>query len=169
MQEMVELTNRYGKAIGVMEKLEAHKRGFLHRAVSIFVFNAQGEFLLQRRADSKYHSPGLWSNTCCTHPRPGEDVTVAANRRLAEEMGMACALDSRFTFLYRTPVGNGLVEFEFDHIFTGITTELPKPNPDEVVAWEFVSPSALQQRINAEKETFTAWFPLILEQLKPVL
>jgi isopentenyl-diphosphate delta-isomerase len=169
MQEMVELTNRYGKAIGVMEKLEAHKRGFLHRAVSIFLFNTRGEFLLQRRADSKYHSPGLWSNTCCTHPRPGEDITGAANRRLMEEMGITCALQPRFTFIYRTPVGNGLLEFEYDHVFTGITTDLPQSNLDEVAAWQFISPDSLQYKLQAEKETFTAWFPLILEQLKPVL
>src|ERR1700748_433460 len=116
-QEEVILVNEYDVPLGSMEKLEAHQKALLHRAFSVFIFNGKGEMLLQQRAKGKYHSPGLWTNACCSHPRPGEDTQAAALRRLHEELGFATELEKCFAFTYRTAFDNGLTEFEFDHVF----------------------------------------------------
>ena len=129
------LVDSQDNPIGVMEKMMAHQTGKLHRAFSVFVFNDHEELLLHRRALTKYHSPGLWTNTCCSHPMPGEDVAVAAHRRLQEEMGMACTLVKTFDFVYRAELDNDLIEHEFDHVFFGRTNDIPVINPDEVCVW----------------------------------
>jgi isopentenyl-diphosphate delta-isomerase len=126
-----DLFNRYGD-VSTIGKMEAHGRGLLHRAISMFIFNDRNELLLQRRAAGKYHSPGKWSNTCCTHPLPGEAPWNAALRRLSEEMGLVATLTEVFTFSYRADVGNGFIENEFDHVFFGISNQDPDPDPTEV-------------------------------------
>jgi len=154
----VTLVDEKDNLVGVMEKLEAHRRALLHRAVSVFIFNSQGEWVLQRRALNKYHSSGLWSNTCCSHPYPGETALEAANRRLAEEMGMQCHLCEIFTFLYKEPLDNELTEFELDHIFVGVTDECPTINSDEVLEWKALSHSELNFKMKVNPELFTVWF-----------
>ena len=130
--EYVILVNNNDQPLGAMEKMEAHEKGVLHRAFSVFVYNTEGNMLLQKRADSKYHSPGLWSNTACSHPRTGENVDDAAHRRMMEELGFDCDLEKAFTFIYKSDVGQGLIEHEFDHVYVGTSDQLPNPNPDEV-------------------------------------
>lgn len=144
-------------------KLEAHQRGLLHRAVSVFVFDGT-RLLLQRRAATKYHSPRAWTNTCCTHPRPGETPLDSARRRLAEEMGIACELVERFTFVYRAEVGRGLVEHEHDHVFTGEWSGPPRPDPTEVDAWRWVELDDLRRELEREPERFTPWLARCLER-----
>lgn len=159
------LVDQEGNERGTMEKLEAHRRGELHRAFSIFVFNAQGELLLQRRALDKYHSGGLWSNTCCSHPRPGEPLSAAVQRRLVEEMGFQCPLSHRFSFIYRIDFHNGLSEHEYDHVFLGHYEGDPNPNPQEVAAWCWMAPAALQRAIAAEPARYTYWLRQSLERV----
>ena len=154
------LVDRNDREIGQMEKLAAHREGRLHRAFSIFLFNDEGSFLLQQRSLDKYHSAGLWSNTACSHPRPGESTHEAAARRLPEEMGLDCALDEVCQLIYRADLG-GLVEFEFDHILTGTSNEDPDPDPDEVQGWRWVSYGDLTQEMSADPERFTYWFRLV--------
>ena len=143
-----------------MEKIAAHREGLLHRAFSVLVFNSKGELLLQKRAEGKYHSPGLWSNTCCGHPRPGEDIGSAARRRLVEEMGLGCELEPAFTFRYEASMGNGLAESEMDHVFIGSTDDLPSPNADEVSDWRYVDRTSLEQGLSSYAARFTVWLPL---------
>ena len=135
--EQVILVDEKDKEIGLEEKIKAHKEGKLHRAFSVFVFNQKGEMLLQRRALTKYHSGGLWTNTCCSHPRKGEDVDKAASRRLKEEMGFSCGLKEVFSFIYKTGFDNGLMEHEFDHVFVGAYESEPKINPEEVAEYKW--------------------------------
>src|SRR5688500_14176064 len=130
-QEVI-LVNEQDVEIGKMEKLEAHQKAVLHRAFSVFIFNKKGEMLLQQRARNKYHSAGLWTNACCSHPSPGEDTLSAASRRLIEEMGFSTALTKIFEFTYQTRFDNGLTEHEYDHVYTGVFEGTIKPNPDEV-------------------------------------
>src|ERR1043165_4926793 len=136
MEEQVILVDEHDRGRGVMEKMEAHRRAELHRAFSVVIFNSKGEMLLQRRASGKYHSAGLYSNTCCSHPRPGEDTLSAANRRLKEEMGLETLLNKRCTFIYKTSFSNGLTENELDHVFEGTSDAVPAPDPDEVQSFE---------------------------------
>lgn len=150
---------------GVMEKMQAHITGSLHRAVSVFVFNSKGEFLLQQRALEKYHSAGKWSNTCCSHPRPDELSIDAANRRLREEMGIDCALKEWFNFTYRAEFDNGLVENEFDHVYIGKSDELPRPDPQEVASFKYLSAENLKADISKNPELYTPWFRLCLERI----
>ncbi len=157
LEEQVVLVNEQDQALGTMDKLEAHRRGTLHRAFSIFLFDEKGRLLLQRRALEKYHSGGLWTNTCCSHPRPGETVDQAAVRRLREEMGMTAALERRFTFIYKADVGQGLVEHELDHVLFGQTTGTPVPDPAEVMEWRFAQLDELGAEMRASPEKFTAW------------
>jgi isopentenyl-diphosphate delta-isomerase len=133
--------------------------------VSVFVFNSEGELLLQRRAPQKYHSGGLWSNTCCGHPRPGEDNQAAAVRRLKEEMGLSPPLGYAFEFTYRAALGSGLTEHELDHVFLGFTDESPYPDPEEVEDWRWVSLDDLRRELTTGPARFTAWFPLALERV----
>ena len=166
MIEYVQLVDEQDNDLGIMEKLAAHEQAKLHRALSVFVFNTKGAMLLQQRAIDKYHSGGLWTNTCCTHPMPKEPVSVAAQRRLQEEMGLHCALQHQFTFLYQADMGNGLVEHEFDHIFFGESDTLPQPNPDEVMDYVYMSFEDIKAKMLKEPEQFTAWFKLIIDKVK---
>lgn len=163
MQENVILVDEKDQQIGFKEKLQAHLDGDLHRALSVFICNDKGQWLLQRRALGKYHSPGLWTNTCCSHPRPSEAVLDAANRRLKEEMGICTALNKFKEVTYRLDVGSHLIEHEFDHIFVGLFNGEPEPNPGEVCDWKWVDYSALKQDISLHPENYTAWFKLILD------
>lgn len=161
----VVLVDVYDRPSGYMEKLEAHRRALLHRAVSVFIFNSRGQWLLQRRALTKYHSGGLWSNACCTHPYPGELAPEAAHRRLREEMGMDCPLDKLFHLIYRAPLGQGLTEYEYDHIFAGQTDDLPIANATEVSEWRYLSPEQLQDEQLRIPQEYTAWFRKLFPEI----
>lgn len=165
-EERVVLVDADDREVGTEEKLRAHRSGLLHRAVSVFVFDRLGRTLLQCRADGKYHSAGKWSNTCCSHPRPGETSIDAAERRLTEEMGIRCALSRAFSFEYRAELGDGLVEHELDHVFVGRFDGSPKPDPSEVQAWDWVELPKLRADCAADPDRYTAWLPLALLQLK---
>ncbi len=164
MREEVTLVDEHDRALGSAEKLNAHRSGQLHRAVSVFVFDSAGQMLLQQRAPTKYHSPGCWSNTCCGHPRPGETAGDAAHRRLREEMGIDCPLDLAFSFRYRADMGNGLVEHEYDHVFVGRFAGSPQPHPDEVGAWRWASFDEVIQDLAARPDQYTAWFRILLDE-----
>jgi isopentenyl-diphosphate delta-isomerase len=163
--DRVVLVDEQDRPLGTMPKLMAHLQGRLHRAFSVLVLNDAGELLLQRRADGKYHSSGLWSNTCCSHPRSGEPVLDAGHRRLREEMGFDCSLRPAGWFIYRADVGGGLVEHELDHILLGRWNGEPMPDPAEVGAWRWVPLPELRARVRRNPEHFTAWFRLLLERL----
>lgn len=152
------LVNEEDVAIGTMEKMEAHRRGVLHRAFSVFVFDEGGNMLLQQRSAEKYHGALLWSNTCCSHPYPGEEVERAATRRLGEEMGFTTSLEKIFTFTYKADVENDLIEHEYDHVFAGIYTGTIKLNPAEVAAYEYLPMETISKRLNEDPGSFTSWF-----------
>lgn len=166
MIEEVVLVNEEDEALGTMEKLAAHQQAVLHRAFSVFVFNLNGDLLMQQRAFSKYHSGGLWANTCCSHPRPGEHVADAAHRRLQEEMGFTTSLSKAFDFTYKATFDNGLTEHEFDHVFIGIYEGPVHFNPIEVAAYAFMSESELRAQIQETPNRFTAWFHIAYPALK---
>jgi len=165
MTEQVVLVDEYDQPIGQMEKMEAHEKGLLHRAFSIFIFNTKGELLLQQRAENKYHSGGLWTNTCCSHPRYGESNEVAAIRRLKEEMGMECELNYGFNFIYKAAFADGLIEHELDHVFFGVSDELPEINKTEVESYKYVNLKFLTDDINANPELYTPWLKICLERV----
>ena len=165
-EELVQLVNEQDEATGVMEKLQAHKQGLLHRAVSVILFNEKGELLLQQRAKGKYHSEQLWSNTCCTHPRPGESVQAAAERRLKEEMGIECSLEYGFNILYKAALDNDLIEHEYDHVFIGHSNAQPVPNENEVSSWLYLPVNAARNMLKESPEIFTPWFPLLFEKMQ---
>lgn len=155
----VVLVNEQDEVLGTMEKMEAHRRALLHRAVSVFLVNGKGEWLLQRRNISKYHSGGLWTNTCCTHPLPGESYEEAARRRLKEEIGIECGpLKYVFRFIYRAELDHELTEHELDYIFITTSNDLPCVNPEEVEEWEYVPFPSLKDSITATPEAYTVWF-----------
>lgn len=162
--EYVVLVDEQDRETGTMEKMQAHLEGRLHRAISVFIFNSKKELLLQKRAAGKYHSPGLWTNTCCSHPRPGESVKQAARRRLMEEMGMETDLHRSFTFVYRAEFDNGLTEHEFDHVFTGKSDVAPQPADEEVQAWRYVNIDMLETEMKADPAQFTEWFRICYEK-----
>lgn len=164
-RERVILVNERDVVVGEAEKLEAHRTGALHRAFSVFVQDGAGRVLLQRRTASKYHSGGLWSNTCCGHPRPGEDTPAAAARRLREEMGFVCPLEPAGTFVYRARLGD-LVEHEYDHVFAGVFDGSPQPDPAEVAEWRWVSVDELERNLAAHPGRYTVWLAPALEQLR---
>lgn len=166
--ELVVLVDASDRELGTMEKLEAHRRGVLHRAVSVVIFDRSGRMLLQRRASTKYHSPGLWANSCCSHPRAGELPLAAAHRRLAEEMGITCDLDAAFAFCYDADVGAGLREHEYDHVFIGTSDAAPQPNPAEVAEWRFVDERTMRDELARWPERFTPWFPILVRHLAAV-
>lgn len=166
MEEKVILVDSLDRELGEMEKMEAHLKGELHRAISVIVFNSRNEMLLQQRAFSKYHTPGLWSNTCCSHPRPGENVEKAANRRLLEEMGFQCHLVKAFDFVYKASFSNGLIEHEFDHVFIGAFDQNPSVNPEEAHAFRWITIDSLKKEMKATPEAFTIWFRLIIDQME---
>ena len=165
-KEQVILVNEKDEQIGLSEKLTAHQNGALHRAVSVFIFNKTGELLLQKRASTKYHGAGLWTNTCCTHPRDGESNEECAHRRLKEEMGFDTELNKRFSFMYKGEVENGLVENEFDHVFFGVYNGKIKTNPEEVEDCNFVSLGNVSKDADQHPERFSIWFRIILEKFK---
>jgi isopentenyl-diphosphate Delta-isomerase len=164
--EHVILVDADDVAVGTEQKLAAHRSGVLHRAFSVFVLNARGELLLQRRAERKYHSGGLWSNTCCGHPRPGEETRAAAERRLVEEMGFACALRGRGGFTYRAELADGLWEHEFDHVFLGFHDHDPQPDPGEVAEWRWEDVPSIERRLRRDPQLFTPWFAMALRRLE---
>lgn len=161
--DKVILVDSNDRAIGEMEKMQAHIAGVLHRAFSVFVFHPDGRLLLQRRADIKYHSPGLWTNTCCSHQQPGETTLQAAGRRLNEEMGMKCHIEDVYGFIYKAEVGDGLTEHEFDHILIGITDAKPQINPDEVSEYKYMYIPEIIADLKAMPERYTVWFRIIFE------
>lgn len=165
MMEQVVLVNELDQEIGLMEKMEAHEKALLHRAFSVFVFNEQGALLLQQRALSKYHSGGLWTNTCCSHPRPNETVLDAANRRLMEEMGFTTPLEKVLDFIYQAEFSNGLTEHEFDHVFIGQYNGAIVPDPNEVHAYEYRTMESIQASLDAKEGLFTAWFEIIFPKM----
>lgn len=152
--------------VGVMEKIQAHEQGLLHRAFSIFILNNNNQLLLQKRASSKYHSPGLWTNACCSHPNPNENTLIAANRRLYEEMGFNCTLTEIGSFTYNTKFDNGLIEHEFDHVFWGIYNGDIRPNPTEVEQSKWLSFDEIDNSLSTDKEQFTFWFHLAYPLVK---
>jgi isopentenyl-diphosphate Delta-isomerase len=164
-EERVILVDAEDEAIGTAGKLEAHERGELHRAFSIFVLNEAGEILLQRRAAVKYHGAGLWSNSCCGHPRPGEATDAAARRRLREELAIDCAVDRVFSFTYRAEMPGGLTEHEIDHVFIGRTERNPDPDPAEVEAWRWASAEQILAELADDPSLYTPWFAEALRGL----
>ncbi|GAC1381763.1 MAG: isopentenyl-diphosphate Delta-isomerase [Ginsengibacter sp.] len=164
MSEVI-LVDANDAPIGEMEKMEAHRLGVLHRAFSIFIFNKKGEMLLQRRAPNKYHNGGLWSNSCCSHPIPGEDTLAAAEKRLKEEMGFTTSLTKIFDFKYKTLFDNGLTEHEFDHVFVGEYDGQIIPNYNEISDYTFLSLDEISASIEANPEKFTSWFKIAFEKV----
>lgn len=162
--EQVILVNEADEAVGLIEKMRAHELGLLHRAVSLFVVNSRGEMLLQQRALHKYHSGGLWTNACCSHPRADESPLEAVSRRIQEEMGFACEPRFLFSFIYHARLDQNLQEHELDHVFVATFDGIPKPNPEEVAAYKFVSISELNADIVQNPENYTAWFKIIWEE-----
>lgn len=170
--EHVILVDEQDRETGTMEKMEAHEKGLLHRAFSIFLFNENGEMLLQKRASKKYHTGGLWTNTCCSHPRENESMDEALQRRLMQEMGIQCPVNKAFTMLYKSSLANGLTEHEFDHVYYGYFSEEPKPNPEEVEDWKYISLGELKADVEKNPENYTPWFVKLYSQMdkysKPV-
>ena len=165
MEEQVILVDLNDVPTGQMEKLEAHQKGVLHRAFSVFIFNSKNEILLQQRAKTKYHSAGLWTNTCCSHPRPGEANLEAANRRLSEEMGMHADLSYGFNFTYKATFGDGLTEHELDHVFFGYSNEAPVINTDEVESFRYLSLEELKLDIRKQPDLYTEWLKICLDEV----
>jgi len=164
MIDEVILIDDQDRVAGSMEKLQAHRRGLLHRAFSIFVFNDGFELMLQQRSSHKYHSAGLWSNTCCSHPLTGESLLDAAHGRLQHEMGFDCPLREVFSFTYQAEVGAGLTEHEFDHVFIGAYNGQPRPNPAEARDWRWIELPRLMQLMKTDPDSYTAWLKLIITQ-----
>lgn len=160
------LVDTNDNVIGEMEKLEAHRKALLHRAISVFITNSKGEWLLQQRALGKYHSNGLWTNTCCSHPYPGETSIDAANRRLMEEMGMKASLQQVFSFIYKEELDNHLTEHELDHVFIGVSHEKPEANNEEVLNWKYVEFDELKRNVTNNPEKYTVWFKKIFERVE---
>lgn len=163
-EELVVLVNEKDEKVGLMPKMEAHEKALLHRAFSVFVFNDENELLLQQRALDKYHSPGLWTNTCCSHQRDGENNINAGKRRLMEEMGFVTDLKEVMSFIYKASFDNGLTEHEFDHIMVGTFNGLPKINPKEVANWKWMPLEEVKTDIEKHPENYTAWFRIIFEK-----
>ncbi len=164
IEEQVILVNENDEQLGLMPKQEAHVKGVLHRAFSVFVYNDKKELMLQQRALHKYHSPGLWTNTCCSHQRDGESSLDAGKRRLSEEMGFTTSLKETTSFIYKAPFDNGLTEHEFDHILVGSYTGTPQINPDEVAAWKWMDMEAIKSDLEKNPEVYTAWFKIIFDK-----
>ena len=172
IKKQVVLVDSKDAYLGTMEKMEAHKKGVMHRAVSILIFNTKGEWLLHQRALNKYHTGGIWTNACCTHPFLGENYEAAVERRVMEEMGMRINVKNLvhlFDFTYKAELDNGLMENEFDRVFAYITDAEPTPNQDEVMAWKYLPHETLAREINSHPENYTTWFRIIFEKARPHL
>jgi isopentenyl-diphosphate delta-isomerase len=163
MDEVI-LVNEHDQQIGTMEKLEAHRKGVLHRAFSVMIENSKGEILIQKRAKSKYHSGGLWSNACCSHPKPGEKTEEAVSRRISEELGIELAPTFSYKFIYEVTFSNKLIEHELDHVFVTTYDGIPKINKAEVEDWKFVAPQQLLNQIEENPDQYTHWFKIILTE-----
>ena len=169
IKEDVVLVDENDVEIGVMEKMEAHEKGLLHRAFSVFIFNSKNEMLLQKRADGKYHSSGLWTNTCCSHPRKGESLQAAAHRRLGEEMGMECELEHVHQFIYKAALDKGLTEHELDHVFFGRTNVSPIINKEEAQDYGYFTLSEIENSIEKAPDNYTIWFKLLIPVVKKIV
>ncbi len=164
MEEKVILVDENNQQIGLMPKMEAHEKAVLHRAFSVFIMNDKGEIMLQQRAAKKYHSPLLWTNTCCSHQREGETNIAAGKRRLLEEMGFETELQEVFSFVYKASFDNGLTEHEYDHVMIGKFNDAPTINPEEVANWKWMSPRMIKQDIANNPQSYTAWFKIIFDK-----
>lgn len=164
IRNKVILVDKQNNELGVCDKLDAHQKGLLHRAFSILIYNSRGEVLLQKRAKNKYHSGGLWSNTCCSHPQPNESTNVSIHLRLMEEMGFDCPLTHVGDFVYKIQFENGLIEYEFDSVFFGLFDGHPLPNPDEVEEYKWESLTVLKEKISGFPQHFTYWLPFVLDK-----
>jgi len=164
VEEKVILVNEKDEPIGLMPKMEAHEKAVLHRAFSVFVMNDKKEIMLQQRAANKYHSPLLWTNTCCSHQRDGETNIEAGKRRLIEEMGFKVELKELFSFIYKAPFDNGLTEHELDHVMLGYYEGEPLINKEEVEAWKWMKPSVVKKDIASHPEKYTEWFKIIFDK-----
>jgi isopentenyl-diphosphate delta-isomerase len=162
------LVNDLDEVIGFEDKLVAHQKGLKHRAISVLIFNGKGEWLLQKRASNKYHSGGLWTNTCCSHPYPNESTQISAERRLMEEMGMETNLSYLFDFSYCVELDNELTENELDHVFVGKTDDLPRLNSNEASDYKYVSTKDIQEALNMNPEYYTEWFKIIFKKMKEI-
>ncbi len=165
MEELLILVDNNDQQVGKLEKLLVHQQGVLHRAFSVFIFNTKGELLLQQRADGKYHSPGLWSNTCCSHPKPGEELKDAVKRRLKEEMGLHSSTEFIFNFIYKASFENGLTEHEFDHVFFGIDDAIPVPDTTEVKDWRYIHLKDLKEDLEKNPLQYTVWLKICFEKV----
>jgi isopentenyl-diphosphate Delta-isomerase len=163
--EKVILVDEQDNVIGSMEKIEAHRKGLLHRAFSILIFSSKGELLLQKRSGNKYHSGGLWTNTCCSHPTLNESIACTARKRLKFEMGIDLEMRFAFKFIYRSELDKNLTEHEFDYVFTGVFNGTPLINADEVEDWKFMDIQSLQADLKSNPESYTAWFRLIMHRI----
>lgn len=164
IEENVILVNENDEQIGVMPKLEAHEKALLHRAFSVFIFNDKNELMLQQRAAHKYHSPLLWTNTCCSHQRVGESNIEAGKRRLQEEMGFVTELKESISFIYKAPFDNGLTEHEYDHVMIGSYNDAPAINPDEVQDWKWMTLKTVKADMAKQPEIYTEWFKIIFDK-----
>lgn len=164
MEENVILVDEQDNQLGLMPKMEAHEKAVLHRAFSVFIFNTKGELMLQQRAAHKYHSPLLWTNTCCSHQRDGETNIEAGKRRLEEEMGFKTDLKEVFSFVYKAPFDNGLTEHEFDHVMVGTFSGEPQINKNEVASYKWMSLEAVKHDIELQPDLYTAWFKIIFKE-----
>jgi isopentenyl-diphosphate delta-isomerase len=163
------LVNERDEETGTMEKMEVHQKALLHRAFSIFIFNAKGDMLLQKRAAGKYHSPGLWTNACCSHPQPGENTSGSAQKRLLEEMGFTTTLEKAFDFIYKAAFDNGLTEYEFDHVFIGYYDGAISPDPKEVGDYCYKPMAAIKTSISTHPHQYTAWFKIAFPKVEEYL
>jgi isopentenyl-diphosphate delta-isomerase len=163
-EEKVILVNERDEEIGTMPKMEAHEKALLHRAFSIFILNNKGEIMLQQRAAGKYHSPLLWTNTCCSHQRSGETNLQAGKRRLQEEMGFTADLKELFSFIYKAPFDNGLTEHELDHVMIGYYNQVPRLNSEEVADWKWMLPEDIKNDMVTHPERYTIWFKIIFDK-----
>ena len=164
-EEYVILVDEFDNPLGTMEKMQAHVAGELHRAFSVFIFNDRDELMLQQQALTKYHSPGLWTNTCCSHPRDGEETIDAADRRMKEEMGFDCDFSEAFSFTYEADVGGGLTEHEFDHVFIGRSNLTPEINREEVHDWTWKSMDVIREEMKTRPENYTVWFRIAFDEV----
>ena len=164
MEELVVLVDEHDNQVGLMPKMEAHEKAVLHRAFSVFVFNDQSELMLQQRAATKYHSPLLWTNTCCSHQRDGATALAAGKRRLQEEMGFVCDLTEVFQFVYKAPFDNGLTEHELDHVMIGTYNGEPNVNPEEVASHKWMSLEDVKNDMEDNPQQYTAWFKIIFKE-----